>query len=105
MGKHGAAIPLLPFFLPRCKNLLPTMDVIFTARKIPRPIYTSVIFYTGDTGDLFTHHMKPPRIEASTATNKPNEYFLGFSSGGLSGSLSTFSLSLSIFCNNFSSAS
>ena len=35
------------------------------------------------------HQRKPPKIVASIATRSPNEYFLGFSSGGLSGNSAT----------------
>ena len=35
-----------PSHWPMYKNLLPTMDVIFTTCEIPRPIYTSVIYYS-----------------------------------------------------------
>ena len=45
-GETRADIDLLPCFLPIYKNLLPTMDVIFTTYEIPRPIYTSVIYYS-----------------------------------------------------------
>jgi len=40
---------------------------------------------TQTDGLLFTHHKNPPKMDPKIAIRRPNEYFLGFSSGGLSG--------------------
>jgi hypothetical protein len=51
----------------------------------PSPVVICILLYYNYVELLFTHQINPPNTDNKMANNIPNEYFLGFSSGGLSG--------------------